>query len=146
MEELRRKIRRSPALQDIFDKLKELSDQLSLEEIQALETLLQDQPDMERINSNFKLWSKSPELIFTPPMETVTASLMFVLPSSENEAEGLGHVWIDDVKISPSDASDLPLYNAGFEEGLAAPNYWRPAIALKENMSISYEDRLLLMQ
>ena len=77
MEELRRKIGRSSALQDIFDKLKELSDQLSLEEIQALETLLQDQPNMERINSNFKLWSQSPELIFTPPMETVTASLMF---------------------------------------------------------------------
>ena len=140
MEELRRKIVRSPALQDIFDKLKELSDQLSLEEIQALETLLQDQPDMERINSNFKLWSKSPELIFTPPMETVTASLMFVLPSSENEAEGLGHVWIDDVKISPSDASDLPLHNAGFEEGLAAPNYWRPAV-LKGEPVIGYEDR-----
>ena len=35
---------------------------ISLEEILALDTLLQEQPDMERINSNFKLWSRSPEL------------------------------------------------------------------------------------
>ncbi|WP_141505196.1 heparinase II/III domain-containing protein [Paenibacillus luteus] len=135
------KIENSAALQEQYGQLKRLADEMSLADIQALDELLAEKPDMDLLNERYRLWSESPMLIFTPPSDTVAATLAFVLPASEYGEDGaLGHVWIDAVKLSPANAVDIRIDNAGFEEGDALPKSWKP-IARSGNPSMSWENR-----
>jgi len=138
---LRHKLEQSPSLQAQYDQLKKLSEAMSLTDIQNLDDLLAEKPDMEKMNARYNLWSESPVLIFTPPAETVTATLAFALPSSEiDEGGSLGHIWIDGVKLSPANAIDIVIDNPGFNEGSDLPSCWIP-IARKGKPIMRWENR-----
>ncbi|ACT00654.1 immunoglobulin-like domain-containing protein [Paenibacillus sp. JDR-2] len=140
LQELRDKIAQSPALKAKYEEAKSISDQTSLEQLQKYKVFLADKPDYDQLNTLYKLWSDSPTLTFTPPAGTVSATLQFTLESVDNEAAGLGHAWIDSVKITPSNAGDLEIDNNGFEEGRNIPSDWQP-VTVKGSPILSWEDR-----
>ncbi|KRE69606.1 immunoglobulin-like domain-containing protein [Paenibacillus sp. Soil750] len=140
LQELRDKITQDPQLKAKYEEAKQISDQQTLAELESYKLFLNDQVDYTDMNSKFKLWSTSSTLNFNPPAGTATATLQFTLDSADNEAAGLGHAWIDSVKISPPDAADLDILNPGFDTGTNVPDYWQPS-AVKGSPIMRWEDR-----
>lgn len=140
LENLREKIEQSPELKAKYEEAKAISDELTLEDLLAQKRFLADEVDYDLLNQEYKLWSNSTTLIFTPPSGTASINLQFMLDSADNEASGLGHVWIDSVKISPADTADLDIGNADFESGSQTPDDWTPA-AIKGNPVLAWESR-----
>jgi hypothetical protein len=140
LQELRDKINQNPDLKAKYEEAKQISDLESLEQLQAYRQFLEGKVDYDVLNEQYKLWSTSDNLLFTPPANTATISLRFTLESSDNEAEGLGHAWIDNIKISPENAGDLDIPNRSFESGGSEPEYWMPA-AVKGSPVMKWENR-----
>ncbi|WP_217591728.1 S-layer homology domain-containing protein [Cohnella sp. GbtcB17] len=121
------KVKNNPQLTEQYDQVKAMADQTTLDQIKTMsETLLTDQLDYDKIDSLYKAWSTIKNVNFTAPANTASATLKFVLPSANNEADGpLGHVWIDGVGMVPSSvAGTVDVQNPGFESGTDAPDHW----------------------
>ncbi|SDD07113.1 S-layer homology domain-containing protein [Paenibacillus sp. UNCCL117] len=140
LEQLRANIKVSPDLKAKYEEAKQLSDEQTLQDLIAQKRFLQDDVNYEALNAEYKLWSNSTTLNFTPPSGTASIGLQFMLDSADNEASGLGHAWIDSVKISPADTADLDIWNAGFEDGGQLPDHWTPT-AVKGNPVLAWENR-----
>ncbi|MCR2806309.1 immunoglobulin-like domain-containing protein [Paenibacillus soyae] len=140
LQELRDKIEQNPDLKTKYEEAKQIADEQSLEDILAQRSFLQSEIDYDAANDRYKLWSSSEPLNFTPPAGTASIRLQFTLDAADNEAGGLGHAWVDNVKISPADAADLNIRNADFEEGELAPEHWTPT-AVKGNPIMKWENR-----
>ncbi|RAV04971.1 immunoglobulin-like domain-containing protein [Paenibacillus sp. YN15] len=140
LENLRSKIEQSADLKAKYEEAKQISDEQSLDDLLDQKRFLQDDVDYDALNKEYKLWSNSTTLIFTPPSGTASIKLQFTLDSADNEASGLGHTWIDSVVISPADTADLDIKNAGFENGDQNPEYWTPT-AIKGNPVLTWESR-----
>lgn len=52
--------------------------------------------------------------------------ISFILPKEENEDEGLGHIWIDNLDIVSANGGSLDILNKGFDEGETSPRHWTP--------------------
>jgi len=140
IQSLRDNIEQSPELKKKYEEAKAIADQVSLEDLQGYSAYLERNPNYSALNGKYKVWSGSDNLLFTPPTGTVSASLQFSLDSADNEAVGLGHTWIDNIKISPANAPDLVIPNAGFELGTTAPELWQP-VNVKGNPILRWENR-----
>jgi hypothetical protein len=140
LAELREKIEKNPTLKAEFTKLKEMSDEMTLEDIKGLSGILEKNPDLDTLNDKYKMWTSVINQNFTPPASAVSASIKVVLPSIENEEEGLGHVWVDNLRIYSSTGGDLKIDNRSFETGTTSPDHWTAA-AVKGNPIMKWEDR-----
>ncbi|WP_339308092.1 heparinase II/III family protein [Paenibacillus sp. FSL R5-0519] len=141
LEDLRTKIAQNEELSREFQKVREWSERRSLSDLQSYISVIQEQPDWHLLNDQFGLWTRSRLLTFTPPENAVSASLIFLLPSEENEEHGkLGHVWIDSVGIIPAHDTNLEIENSGFDEGKQLPNHWTPA-TIRGKPLLRWEDR-----
>lgn len=144
MEALRNRIEQFPLLTGEFDKVKQISDQYTLQEVKDYGMLLDPSVTIDEKNARFKMWSDVTSQNFTPPAGAVNAKLELTLPSLENEADGLGHVWLDALRIYPSNATeDLTILNSGFdqaEEDGHAPKYWEQKV-IKGSPVFQWEDR-----
>ncbi|WP_168121710.1 immunoglobulin-like domain-containing protein [Paenibacillus sp. HB172176] len=140
LTELKTKIEQNADLADKYNEAKQLADQESLEDLIAQKLFLQDDFNYESMNEHYKLWSHSETLNFTPPAGTASIQLQFTLDAADNETGGLGHAWVDSVKISPPDTADLDIWNADFEDGSANPEHWSPTV-VKGNPVMTWENR-----
>lgn len=85
--------------------------------------------DYNMLNQNFALWSKSEQVYtFETPVQACYAKLTFLLPKEDNEEDGLGHVWLDEIRVAPAQGPDWPIQNGGFEVGEACPEHWTPVV------------------
>lgn len=115
-----------------------------------------DKDDSELIikkNKKKLLWSKVENVAnFSTPDSAVKATIMFILPSKENEQDGLGHVWIDNLEIISSQGPCITIANPGFEDFETRENVyhelgevpvaWKPIIR-KGKPVLRLEDREL---
>ncbi len=124
-KQVKERLKTDSFLYSLYEKIQQEADKYTLEEIkEAYESI--DKPDhYEKWNQEYVLWGHTEKVVsFHTPVNTDTIKLEFVLPAIENEENGLGHVWIDNVKIFSPDGDDLKIYNNGFEEGKDKPAHW----------------------
>lgn len=126
MKKLRADVHSGGSIQERYKNLERWTELYSLEDLEkAVDGIMHGCSDYEDLNKHFYLWSHTDKIInFKAPSETVKASLSFVLPSEENETEGLGHVWIDDVAIWTAHGKRLDIWNGGFDDGTTQPDHW----------------------
>lgn len=144
LEDIKRAVIRDPFAKEQYKKILDKAQEMSLEEIRERYQLLFEPEDYPTLNHKYFLWSSTASnLNFTVPANTKFGRIQFVLPSEENEAEGLGHVWIDEVEIlSASGAFDFPR-NGGFErisKDKRCPALWEP-VKRKGNPVLFREER-----
>lgn len=139
---LKATIHNDPFIASYYERIKALSAQFTLDELQrSLELISDQQADYDELNQHFYLWSSTDKIVnFQAPQETAYGKISFILPSIENETDGLGHVWIDNVQIHSASEGQLTIHNHHFEEGDGAPLYWIP-VARKGTPIMKWEDQ-----
>ena len=127
LERLKNKAESDPLLREQYARIKAIAETYSLDYIQqACELFMQESMDYDRINQRFYAWSSTDKIVnFKAPGRATQAAISFVLPAEENEEDGLGHVWIDDVDIFSANGGSLGILNGGFDEGEEGPLHWR---------------------
>ncbi|WP_339316427.1 heparinase II/III family protein [Paenibacillus sp. FSL R10-2734] len=140
LEQVKKVIETDVLVREQYDKITEMTRQFSLEDIEkAVSFIMQEETDYEELNRHFYLWSSTDKIVnFKAPKDAERASISFVLPSVENEQDGLGHVWIDNVQILSASGASLDIHNAGFDEGEEAPFDWNP-IEIKGHPQFRWE-------
>lgn len=122
-------VQKTEAMRSMLDQVKHLSAYYTPEQIRALRRCHREKICYDELKPYFKIWSKSENVInFVAPPEARFARILFMLPACENEEEGLGHVWVDDVQVYPENGSKWALKNPGFEEGGETPAHWEGAV------------------
>lgn len=128
MENLRANLQASGTLRARYEELQRWTELYSLEDLKrAVAGFMYERVDYEEMNRHFYLWSHTDKIVnFKAPPGTVQAALSWVLPADDNERDGLGHVWIDDVDILTASGASLAILNGGFDEGTTRPDHWSP--------------------
>lgn len=144
LEDLKTACYREGSVKKQYQNILNIADEMSLEEVKKRYKYLFEQVDYKELNQNYKLWERTASNYnFSVPKATQYGVLQFILPHTENEQQGLGHIWIDDVEISASSGNfDFPK-NGGFEQaetGIEKPCYWKPII-LKGNPKLYRENK-----
>ncbi|MGN0243154.1 MAG: heparinase II/III family protein [Lachnospiraceae bacterium] len=134
LEKQKEIIEQDPFLSAQLAEIKKQSQLYTLEQVKRAWEIASVEDDYEYLNNNFYVWSYNDKLMnVVAPRNATHCRLRFVLPSIENEEEGLGHVWLDDVHVLGANVNNLPIENTGFEEGEnGKPVKWR---ALKKKGS-----------
>lgn len=131
---------RNEQLREQMAQIEQIANRYNLDYIEkASQLVMNEQMDYEQINTHFYVWSSTDKIAnFTAPMQAVKATLSFVLPSEDNEKDGLGHVWIDNVEILAASGNNLNILNGGFDQGESLPDHWMPEIR-KGNSEFKWE-------
>lgn len=136
-ENLKEEIQTDAIKKEVYQQIKALADSHSLEEINQKYKDCMNDTSYEELNSRYYLWSSTGKTVnFFTPNQIQYATIEISLPSIENEEEGLGHVWIDNIKILSADGEDVVIKNAGFEQGKAFPDDWINLSSNIENASL----------
>lgn len=131
---LRERIEADPFLKDQYRQIKSIADQWTPQRTARLADLTIDAVNYTALNDEFRLWASSETTFnFTTPADAATARIRIALPPCDNKADGLGHVWIDNLRVNGPDG-DWPLTNPGFEEAgedgeCGIPAGWRSVSA-----------------
>lgn len=113
---LPKKLRQDEFLRGRCAAIKAIADESTPAGCAGLAALSAPRVDFDAANKQYYLWSTSEKALnFTTPANAVTATLAITLPGCENEAEVLGHVWLDELRIFGANGSDWPIENPGFE-------------------------------
>lgn len=119
LADLLKKARRNPLLSRRMAEIDAEADRLSLEQMEADYARCFAPDAYQDLNRTDCPWSDSNTLItFSAPAETRFARLTLRLEEPDNEAEGLGHLWVDDLRLVGAEG-EFPVPNGGFEEGLS---------------------------
>ncbi|WP_438351518.1 DUF7594 domain-containing protein [Paenibacillus sp. FA6] len=140
LNDLKNRIQTNPTLKEEFNKLKAMSDEMTLEDIKGLSDMLVEGANLDDFSSKYKIWSPVSNRNFTTPAAAVTANISVTLPRMENEAEGLGHVWIDNLRVYPVTGADWDIQNESFESGTGNPTNWSPVV-ISGNPVMNWENR-----
>ncbi|NMO94970.1 heparinase II/III domain-containing protein [Paenibacillus lemnae] len=127
LEDLKTAVTSQPLVRAQYDRIKKLTEMYTLEDLQrAVSGMLNGPADYEELNRHFYLWSSTDKIVnFKVPSGAVKGTLSFILPAEENQQDGLGHVWIDDLEILTASGASLDIQNGGFDEGEEGPDCWR---------------------
>lgn len=127
LEGIKSALKEDKELQQKFQEINKKAEEYTLEELQYIYEMVYAEDDYESMNERYFLWSYTDKIAnFDAPVNAKYATLRFILPCEENEAEGLGHVWIDDIELMSGSGKELKIENAGFEEGDKKPFFWTP--------------------
>lgn len=131
-----------PLVRKQYDEIVRISGRYSREYLEkAVSMIMEGKADYGELNRHFYLWSSTDKIAnFKTPEQAVKAVISFVLPAEENEEEGLGHVWIDNLEILSASGGSLDIRNPGFDEGDTGPDDWIPE-ARKGSPIMEWEDR-----
>jgi hypothetical protein len=142
LERVKAQVAADPLLKEQYAKIASIAAHYSLDYLEQAVSLIQcgDQEDYSVLNDCFYLWSSTDKVVnFKAPTGAVKAELSFILPACENEEDGLGHVWIDNVEILSASGGSLEILNPGFDDGENAPLFWEPR-ALRGQPVMKWED------
>lgn len=113
-----------------FRKIKQEADKLTLEEVRERWELKWQDDDYSYLNQKFSLWSKTEGNVnFLVPPQAIRAKFCFSLGTADNEADGLGHVYINEIEINSSQNVAYPLVNSDFTQGTDMPQAWSPVVS-----------------
>lgn len=112
-----------------FARIKDASQIYTSKQTAMLADFMKTDIDYKKLNEHFYIWSTTDKVItFRAPENARFASLQFILPKEENENDGLGHIWIDNIRVCAGQAADWKIENNGFEIGGEYPELWEPII------------------
>lgn len=118
-------IKSDKSLSACLEKIREYADRLTLDDVKAELRCMDTEPDFDSLNSRFYMWSTTDKFrTIESPEGAKYAEISFVLDSADNEEDGLGHVWIDDIRVYPQNGDDWNIMNSGFEDGDDMPSEW----------------------
>ncbi|WP_168121711.1 heparinase II/III family protein [Paenibacillus sp. HB172176] len=128
LEGIKRAVSTDSRVRGQYEEIAGIAERYTLSELEKVSAMIMnEEADYEALNREFYLWSHTDKIAnFKAPEHAATASLSFILPCVENEEEGLGHVWIDNLEILSANGGSIPIRNAGFDSGEAAPAGWVP--------------------
>jgi hypothetical protein len=111
-----------------YQRIRRETDAVSLETARLLPRFQKEKTDYNLLNRYFHLWSSAEQnLNFAVPDDAAWAELRFSLPREDNEKDGVGHFWLDDVRVFAANGRDWPIRNPGFEETAGGvPAGWVP--------------------
>lgn len=138
---LKKSILHNESRKQQVEELEKTAGKYTLENLQELYRWCCSEDDYDSMNKEHFLWSYTDKIVnFTAPKEACYGQLSFTLPCEENEEDGLGHVWIDDIEIMSASGKELFVRNPGLEEGERAPEFWQETVR-KGNPVLLWEDR-----
>lgn len=142
LNQLKKRVQTDALLKQQYENIRRIANHWSLEEIKlANEFMVDEETDYVKWNRHFYLWSSTDKLInFMAPETAKRARLSFILQAEDNECDGLGHVWIDQVGILSASGVSITLRNGGFDEGKTMPDGWKPEVR-KGNPLFKWEDQ-----
>lgn len=142
IQKLKKTIEKDELLQQQVSQIKDIAGRYTLEDIElAYDTSQSSGDNYEEFNKRFYIWSYTDKIAnFSAPPNAVKANISFVLPSEENEQDGLGHVWIDDVDVISASGKNMAIDNPGFEDGEDKPKGWN-ACSRKGNAVMRWENQ-----
>lgn len=128
MNQLRADVLNNGPVKERYAEIERWTELYSLDQLEtAIGGFMGGRADYEELNQHFYLWSHTDKIVnFTVPSGAAQATLSFILPAEENELDGLGHIWVDDVHILTASGGSLDILNGGFEDGQAMPDHWIP--------------------
>jgi hypothetical protein len=140
LQQVKAVIESDPLVREQYERIAGIAGHFSLDDLEkAVANIKDGESDYDELNQHFYLWSSTDKIVnFQAPEHAAKASISFVLPSEENEEEGLGHVWIDQLEILSASGGSLKIRNAGFDEGIDSPDFWIPE-ARKGNPRMRWE-------
>ncbi|MDQ0878944.1 hypothetical protein QFZ77_007603 [Paenibacillus sp. V4I3] len=141
LEQVKATVAADPLVKEQYGKIARIAEHYSLDYLeQAVSLIPGGQADYNALNDRFYLWSSTDKIVnFKAPEGAVKAAISFILPAEENEEDGLGHVWIDNLEILSASGGSLKILNPGFDEGEKTPLFWEPQ-ALRGNPVLKWED------
>lgn len=141
LKELRSAISSVPLIRRQYERIEQLTEIYTNEQLErVVDGIMNGHADYDELNRHFYLWSSTDKIVnFKIPQGAVKASLSFILPAEENERDGLGHVWIDDLEILTASGGSLNIRNGGFDEGEGGPWHWAGR-AIKGEPILRWED------
>ncbi|WP_258525424.1 hypothetical protein [Paenibacillus sp. YN15] len=100
LEQVKANIASDPLLKEQYANIARIAGHYSEEDIQqAVSLIMNGNGSYEELNRHFYLWSSTDKIVnFKAPEGAAKAAISFVLPAEENEEDGLGHVWIDNLR------------------------------------------------
>lgn len=114
-------------LQENFAGIKDVAQIYTPEQTAMLADFMKTDIDYKKLNKHFYIWSTTDKVItFRAPENAYFASLQFILPKEENERNGFGHIWIDNIRVCAGQGADWEIENCGFENGSEYPELWEP--------------------
>lgn len=117
-EDFINRVKNDKVLSGQLDKFKKISDTYTLHQLKHLELMMVEDVDYEKLNKEYYIWNNTEKVItFVSPIDACHAKIKFILPPCENEQIGIGHVWIDNISVFPSEGLDWDIKNNGFEDG-----------------------------
>ena len=106
-----------------YQEIKRLADQVSVEQVQRWYEMNFKSDDYAALSKEFDLWSSTGNgADFYAPDEAVCARICLELPSEENEAKGLGHIWVKGLKLTGDDGQTVYQMDTGSEAMLFLQN------------------------
>ncbi len=100
-----------------YEEIKTIADQYTAWELEDIYER-QCSDDLEELSERYDLYSYTAELPFTVPDKTTYAFLEVSLSKEDNEEEGLGRVWIDDIQVRSELQEKIDVPDAGFEDAV----------------------------
>lgn len=130
LQELKETVEKDTLIKEQYEQIKKLADSYSLDYIEKVSAFnMTEAVDYNEMNKYFYVWSSTDKIVnFKAPKRAVKATISFILPSEENEQDGLGHVWVDNLEVLSASGSSLEILNSGFDEGESIPLYWKAEV------------------
>lgn len=114
---LLKNLKSNSTIRAYYEKVREYSATYTLEDTEKIKKFMEWETDYNSMNKDFYIWSKTDKTImFHTPKNSAYAEFNLILPKEENEQEGLGHIWVDNIVVS-SGLKDWDIKNNGFENG-----------------------------
>ncbi|WP_145325373.1 heparinase II/III domain-containing protein [Paenibacillus xylanexedens] len=130
MDELKSSIRSNPRIREHYKEIESWTELYNLADLErVVSDIMENNSNYDELNRHFYLWSYTDKIInFRVPAGALKADISFLLSAEDNEQEGLGHVWIDDIEILTASGNSLGIRNGGFDQGSMSPIHWKAEV------------------
>lgn len=126
--ELPDRIASSPFVKAQFDAIKAIADRETLWESKTAYEQIWEKRGYPELNASFRIWGDTGRVVnlVTPP-GTRKVRISFRLPAMENRENGLGHVWLTDIRIFAADGPEVTIPNRDFRltDGQGGISNWQ---------------------
>ena len=121
IEEIKGKLKREGLVRKQYQEIRKAADALSLEDCRMAYEQIREKHSYEALEKRFTIWGDTGRTSnFVTPAGTVGARFSLCLPEDENEAQGMGHIWVTDFHLYSADGPEAFIPNNCFREKVKA--------------------------
>ena len=117
IESIRKNTETIPEMKEIRGKVEKTADSYTTDQLKEMYNLSVED-DIDGLNkAGYKVWSQIKSMNFQSPEGTKKAYMEVRLSPEDNEKDGCGHAWLDNIEVLPTASDNVRLPNADFEKG-----------------------------